>query len=613
MTRKQKKHLARIIAAAVLLALVWFVLPLEGIWQLLAYCVPYFIVGWDVLWGAIRKILHGDLMDEEFLMSVATIGAFVLGDYREAVAVMLFYQIGEWFQGVAVGKTRRNITQLMDLRPDYANVVRNGQEEKVDPDEVEVGETIIVRPGEKIPLDGVILEGSTTVNTAALTGESLPQDKAEGDPVVSGTVNLTGVITVQTQSAYGESTAAKILELVENASEQKARVEGFITRFAHWYTPCVVAGAALLAVIPPLFFSQPWGTWVERALVFLVVSCPCALVVSVPLTFFGGIGGASRCGILVKGAGYMETLAKAKTVVFDKTGTLTKGSFTVTHIVPAAGTEDDLLATAAAAESFSHHPIAQSVVAAYGRPIEAEPEDAKDHTGRGIEAVIGGRHIFAGNERLMNEIGVPCAKVNEIGTVIHMAADREYLGYLVIADTPKPDAAEAIRSLKAEGVEKTVMLTGDKAAVAEAVAAELGLDEARAELLPADKVTAVEGLLKTGSPLVFVGDGINDAPVLARADVGVAMGALGSDAAIEAADIVLMDDAPSKLSLAVRLSRRTMRIVRQNVVFALAVKAIVLLMGATGEANMWVAVFADVGVLVLAILNAMRALLVPKK
>ena len=612
MTRKQKKHLARIIVAAVLLALVWFVLPLEGVWQLLAYCVPYFIVGWDVLWGAIRKILHGDLMDEEFLMSVATIGAFVLRDYKEAVAVMLFYQIGEWFQGVAVGKTRRNITQLMDLRPDYANVVRNGQEEKVDPDEVEVGETIIVRPGEKIPLDGVILEGSTAVNTAALTGESLPQDKAEGDQVVSGTVNLTGVITVQTQSAYGESTAAKILELVENAADQKAKVESFITRFAHWYTPCVVIGAALLAVIPPLFFSQSWGTWVERALVFLVVSCPCALVVSVPLTFFGGIGGASRCGILVKGAGYMETLAKAKTVVFDKTGTLTKGSFTVTHIVPAVGTEDDLLALAAAAESFSHHPIAQSVVAAYGKPIEKDIEGAKDHTGRGIEAVIDGRHIYAGNERLMKELGVPCREVTEVGTVIHMAADKDYLGYLVIADTPKPDSAEAIRSLKAEGVEKTVMLTGDKTAVAQAVARELGLDEYRAELLPADKVTAVEELLQTGSPLVFVGDGINDAPVLARADVGVAMGALGSDAAIEAADIVLMDDAPSKLSLAVRLSRRTMRIVRQNVVFALAVKALVLVLGATGDANMWIAVFADVGVLVLAILNAMRALLVPK-
>ena len=611
MTRKQKKHLARIIVAAVLLGVLW-VAPLEGIWQLLAYCVPYFIVGWDVLWGAIRKIMHGDLMDEEFLMSVATIGAFVLKDYKEAVAVMLFYQIGEWFQGVAVGKTRRNITQLMDLRPDYANVVRNGQEEKVDPEEVEVGETIIVRPGEKIPLDGLILEGSTSVNTAALTGESLPQDKAAGDSVVSGTVNLTGVITVQTQSAYGESTAAKILELVENAADQKAKVEGFITRFAHGYTPCVVVGAALLAFIPPLFFSQPWAVWVQRALVFLVVSCPCALVVSVPLTFFGGIGGASRCGILVKGAGYMETIAKAKTVVFDKTGTLTKGSFTVTHIVPAQGTEEDLLALAAAAESFSHHPIAQSVVAAYGKPIEKDIEDAKDHTGRGIEAVIDGRHIYAGNERLMKETGVACSTVNEIGTIIHLAADQDYLGYLVIADTPKADSAEAIRALKAEGVQKTVMLTGDKKAVAEAVAGELGLDEYRAELLPADKVTAVEELLKTGSPLVFVGDGINDAPVLARADVGVAMGALGSDAAIEAADIVLMDDAPSKLALAVKLSRRTMRIVWQNVIFALAVKAIVLVLGAMGDANMWIAVFADVGVLVLAILNAMRALIVPK-
>ena len=611
MTRKQKKHLARIIVAAVLLGALW-VAPLEGIWQLLAYCVPYFIVGWDVLWGAIRKIMHGDLMDEEFLMSVATIGAFVLKDYKEAVAVMLFYQIGEWFQGVAVGKTRRNITQLMDLRPDYANVVRNGQEEKVDPEEVEVGETIIVRPGEKIPLDGLILEGSTSVNTAALTGESLPQDKAAGDSVVSGTVNLTGVITVQTQSAYGESTAAKILERVENAADQKAKVEGFITRFAHWYTPCVVVGAALLAFIPPLFFSQPWAVWVQRALVFLVVSCPCALVVSVPLTFFGGIGGASRCGILVKGAGYMETIAKAKTVVFDKTGTLTKGSFTVTHIVPAQGTEEDLLALAAAAESFSHHPIAQSVVAAYGKPIEKDIEDAKDHTGRGIEAVIDGRHIYAGNERLMKETGVACSTVNEIGTIIHLAADQDYLGYLVIADTPKADSAEAIRALKAEGVQKTVMLTGDKKAVAEAVAGELGLDEYRAELLPADKVTAVEELLKTGSPLVFVGDGINDAPVLARADVGVAMGALGSDAAIEAADIVLMDDAPSKLALAVKLSRRTMRIVWQNVIFALAVKAIVLVLGAMGDANMWIAVFADVGVLVLAILNAMRALIVPK-
>ena len=591
MTRKQKKHLARIIAAAVLLALVWFVLPLEGIWQLLAYCVPYFIVGWDVLWGAIRKILHGDLMDEEFLMSVATIGAFVLGDYREAVAVMLFYQIGEWFQGVAVGKTRRNITQLMDLRPDYANVVRNGQEEKVDPDEVEVGETIIVRPGEKIPLDGVILEGSTAVNTAALTGESLPQDKAEGDPVVSGTVNLTGVITVQTQSAYGESTAAKILER-------------FITRFAHWYTPCVVAGAALLAVIPPLFFSQPWGTWVERALVFLVVSCPCALVVSVPLTFFGGIGGASRCGILVKGAGYMETLAKAKTVVFDKTGTLTKGSFTVTHIVPAAGTEDDLLATAAAAESFSHHPIAQSVVAAYGKPIEKEIEDAKDHTGRGIEAVIDGRHIYAGNERLMKEIGVSCAAVTEAGTVIHMAADNDYLGYLVIADTPKPDSAEAIRTLKAEGVEKTVMLTGDKTAVAQAVAGELGLDEYRAELLPADKVTAVEELLQTGSPLVFVGDGINDAPALKKAYVGIAMGGVGSDIAVDAADIVLVDDDIKELPHLLYLAKRMMTTIKANLTFSMLLNFVAIILAISGILNPVVGALVHNAGSVLVIINS---------
>ena len=615
MTKQQRKILIKIIIGAVLFAVAMAVTHLLTLlwWaELLIFLAVYLVPGFSVLEKAVRNIAHGQVFDENFLMTIASIAAFAIGQYPEAVEVILFYQVGELFEKIAVGRSRQAVSDLLDLCPDEATVLRDGKPETVLVDEVEVGEHILVRPGEKIPLDGVILEGSTAVNTAALTGESLPQDKAEGDPVVSGTVNLTGVITVQTQSAYGESTAAKILELVENAADQKARVESFITRFAHWYTPCVVIGAALLAVIPPLFFSQPWGTWVERALVFLVVSCPCALVVSVPLTFFGGIGGASRCGILVKGAGYMETLAKAKTVVFDKTGTLTKGSFTVTHIVPAAGTEDDLLATAAAAESFSHHPIAQSVVAAYGKPIEKEIEDAKDHTGRGIEAVIDGRHIYAGNERLMKEIGVSCAAVAEVGTVIHMAADNDYLGYLVIADTPKPDSAEAIRTLKAEGVEKTVMLTGDKTAVAQAVAGELGLDEYRAELLPADKVTAVEELLQTGSPLVFVGDGINDAPVLARADVGVAMGALGSDAAIEAADIVLMDDAPSKLALAVRLSRRTMKIVWQNVIFALAVKALVLVLGATGDANMWIAVFADVGVLVLAILNAMRALLVPK-
>ena len=617
MTKKQKKMLYRILIAAVLFLAAKFI-PMPMLVSTALYFAAYVTIGYDILRKAWKGICNHQVFDENFLMAVATIGAIALaiyeksGDYAEAVAVMLFYQVGELFQSYAVGKSRRNIGALMDIRPDYANVERDGGLERVDPDEVAVGSVIVVQPGEKVPIDGVVTEGSSTLNTSALTGESLPRDAREGDEVISGCINMTGVLKIRTTKAFGESTVSKILELVENAADQKAKVESFITRFAHWYTPCVVIGAALLAVIPPLFFSQPWGTWVERALVFLVVSCPCALVVSVPLTFFGGIGGASRCGILVKGAGYMETLAKAKTVVFDKTGTLTKGSFTVTHIVPAAGTEDDLLATAAAAESFSHHPIAQSVVAAYGKPIEKEIEDAKDHTGRGIEAVIDGRHIYAGNERLMKEIGVPCREVAEVGTVIHMAADKDYLGYLVIADTPKPDSAEAIRTLKAEGVEKTVMLTGDKTAVAQAVAGELGLDEYRAELLPADKVTAVEELLQTGSPLVFVGDGINDAPVLARADVGVAMGALGSDAAIEAADIVLMDDAPSKLALAVRLSRRTMKIVWQNVIFALAVKALVLVLGATGDANMWIAVFADVGVLVLAILNAMRALLVPK-
>ena len=615
MTRKQKKHLARIIAAAVLLALVWFVLPLEGIWQLLAYCVPYFIVGWDVLWGAIRKILHGDLMDEEFLMSVATIGAFVLGDYREAVAVMLFYQIGEWFQGVAVGKTRRNITQLMDLRPDYANVVRNGQEEKVDPDEVEVGETIIVRPGEKIPLDGVIMEGSTAVNTAALTGESLPQDKAEGDPVVSGTVNLTGVITVQTQSAYGESTAAKILELVENAADQKARVESFITRFAHWYTPCVVIGAALLAVIPPLFFSQSWGTWVERALVFLVVSCPCALVISVPLSFFGGIGGASRAGVLVKGGNYLEALAKADTVVFDKTGTLTKGTFAVSAVHPEAGFEaDQVLEYAALAEQYSTHPIAVSLREACKSGMDrSRVANVEEIAGHGIMAEVDGKRVGVGNSRLMERQNVNWLPCELPGTIVHVTIDGFYAGHIVIADQPKPDAKEAIVQLKAMGVKKTVMLTGDTKEVAHTVADALGLDEYHAELLPADKVARVEELLKqeTGK-LAFVGDGINDAPVLTRADIGIAMGGLGSDAAIEAADIVLMDDQPTKIAAAIRIARKTVRIVRENIVFALTVKAIVLVMGALGKAPMWLAVFADVGVAFLAILNAMRCLYTEK-
>ena len=612
MTRKQKKHLARIIAAAVLLALVWFVLPLEGIWQLLAYCVPYFIVGWDVLWGAIRKILHGDLMDEEFLMSVATIGAFVLGDYREAVAVMLFYQIGEWFQGVAVGKTRRNITQLMDLRPDYANVVRNGQEEKVDPDEVEVGETIIVRPGEKIPLDGVILEGSTAVNTAALTGESLPQDKAEGDPVVSGTVNLTGVITVQTQSAYGESTAAKILELVENASEQKARVESFITRFAHWYTPCVVIGAALLAVIPPLFFSQPWGTWVERALVFLVVSCPCALVVSVPLTFFGGIGGASKYGIMIKGANYLEELSRARTFVFDKTGTLTKGSFAVTGVTPEGMSENELLGICAAAETYSTHPIAQSIIAeAKKRELTTTASDAEEIAGYGVKAVVDGRTAIVGNHRLMQRENIAAPSVDTPGTVVHCAVDGKYAGCIVISDEIKPGAPKALAALKELCGAKTVMLTGDRKAAADAIAKAAGIDEYHAELLPDGKVSKVEELYKAkpeNSSLVFVGDGMNDAPALARADVGIAMGAMGSDAAIEAADIVLMNDNIESLPTAVRISKKTHAIVMQNIVFAIGVKVLIMLLTAVGIGNMWIAVFGDVGVAVLAILNATRAM-----
>ena len=615
MTRKQKKHLLRIIAAAVLLALVWFVLPLQGVWQLLAYCVPYLIVGWDVLWGALRKILHGDLLDEEFLMSIATIGAFILGDYREAVAVMLFYQIGEWFQGVAVGKTRRNITQLMDLRPDYANVLREGIEEKVDPEEVEVGETIIVRPGEKIPLDGVILEGATAVNAAALTGESLPQDKSAGDAVVSGTVNLTGVITVRTQSAYGESTAAKILELVENAADQKAKVEGFITRFAHWYTPCVVAGAALLAVLPPLLFSQQWSIWVERALVFLVVSCPCALVVSVPLTFFGGIGGASRCGILIKGGNYLEALANTSIAVFDKTGTLTKGVFAVSQVSPANGcTEKELLEQAALAESFSSHPISKSLREACGELDARRATDAQEIAGHGVRTMVDGHVVLAGNARMMDDSKITYTKNTGTGTVVYVARDGQFLGSVLIADEVKEHSKQAIAALKAQGV-RTIMLTGDSEAVASEISGQLGLDEYHAQLLPADKVNRVEELLATKGKndiLTFAGDGINDAPVLMRADVGIAMGAMGSDAAIEAADVVLMDDDPAKISLAMKISRKCMHIVYQNIVFALAVKAIFLLLGAFGIANMWWAVFADVGVMILAVLNAMRMLIVEK-
>lgn len=607
MSRRQKNDLIRIVTAFALFIVVQF-LPLEGWWKVAAILVPYVICGWDVVWGALRGIAHGQLFDETFLMTIATLGALAVGEYSEAVAVMLFYQVGELFQSIAVGRSRRDIAALMDIRPDTATVLREGGEEVVSPEEVSLGELIVVKPGEKIPLDGIITEGATTVNAAALTGESLPQDKQQGDRVVSGSINLTGVIQVRTESEFGDSTVSKILELVENSASKKARVENFITRFARYYTPCVVIAALLLAVVPPLF-DGAWSQWIQRALTFLVVSCPCALVVSVPLSFFGGIGGASRKGILIKGANYLETLSKVKTAVFDKTGTLTRGSFEVTAIHPARDSEAELLDIAAAAESNSSHPIAQSIVAAHGGHIDkARISEVSERAGMGIEAVIDGRRIYVGNGKLMDSVGADWHECHKPGTVIHIAEGNDYLGHIVISDRPKPDARDAISGIKALGVERVVMLTGDAPRVAQSVGAELGVDDVRAGLMPADKVTEVEKLLAPGKPLAFVGDGINDAPVLSRADVGIAMGALGSDAAIEAADVVLMDDKPSKIPQAIGIARKTMGIVRQNIVFALGVKGIVLLLGALGFANMWWAVFADVGVMVLAILNAMRAL-----
>lgn len=607
MSRKQKKKLIRIIVAAVLLVVISF-LSFDNIIMLFLYIVPYLVVGWDVVFSAVRNIIHGQLFDEQFLMALATIGAFGSGEYREAVAVMLFYQIGELFQGIAVGKSRKSIASLMDIRPDSAVVIRDGAEIKVSPEEVQKGETIIVRPGEKIPLDGTVLTGSTTVNTAALTGESLPRDIEEGGKVISGSVNLTGVITVKTESLYAESTVAKILDLVENSSAKKAKTENFITRFAKYYTPCVVAAALALAFIPPLIVGN-FGEWIQRALIFLVVSCPCALVISVPLSFFGGIGGASRKGILVKGSNYMEVLSKVGTVVFDKTGTLTKGSFTVTAIHPEKLSEDELLDVAAAAESYSNHPIAESIIAAHkGHIDQSRIGEVKEHAGMGIEAVIDGRNIFAGNGKLMDMAGARWHNCHIDGTVIHISEGSCYLGHIVISDEIKPDSKEALKELKKLGVAKTVMLTGDRKEIAASVGKTLGLDEVHAELLPDGKVKAVESLIKEGRTLAFVGDGINDAPVLARADLGVAMGAMGSDAAIEAADLVLMDDKPSKLPDAIKIARKTMRIVWQNIVFSLIVKAAVLILAALGFANMWLAIFADVGVTVLAILNAMRAM-----
>ena len=609
MTRRQKKTLYRILAAA-LLTLVAALLPVEGLWKALAFVVPYLVIGWDVLWSALRNIAHGQVFDEKFLMAIATLGAFAIGEYPEAAAVMLFYQIGEFFQSVAVGRSRKSIAALMDIRPDYANVLRHGEEQQVDPEEVAVGETILVKPGEKIPLDGVVLEGSSSVNTAALTGESLPVDKTVGDGVVSGCINLTGLLKIRTGSAYAESTVARILELVENSAEKKSRIENFITRFARWYTPLVVVSAVLLALIPPLFFHGVWSDWIRRALIFLVVSCPCALVVSVPLSFFGGLGGASRDGILIKGANYMEMLDKVDTMVFDKTGTLTQGRFAVDAIHPAEISAEELLDIAAAAESYSSHPVAESVVKAHEGDIDrSRIGEVKELAGMGIQAQVDGRTFYVGNGKLMDQVGAAWHECHLPGTVIHIAEDSRYMGHIVISDQIKPDAAEAIRRLKARGITETVMLTGDTEKVAKAVAEQLGVDRVFAGLLPAQKVEQVEKLLAEGRRVAFVGDGINDAPVLSRADVGIAMGAMGSDAAIESADIVLMDDKPSRLPLAKKIARRTMRIVHENIVFALAVKFGILFLSAAGLTNMWWAVFGDVGVLILAILNAMRCLL----
>lgn len=620
LTRKQKKMLYRIITAFALLvvaAIVTHLIELPWWVNLLIYIVPYVISGYDVLKTAVINLLHGQVFDEKFLMMVATVGAFGAGEYPEASAVMLFYQVGELFQSIAVGRSRKSISSLMDIRPDSAVVIRNGEEITVSPDEVEVGELIVIRPGEKIPLDGIVEEGNSSVNTAALTGESAPVDVAFSDNVISGTVNLTGVIKVKTTSTFGESTVSKILELVENSSEKKAKVENFITKFARYYTPCVVIAALLLGIVPPVILGigdgEVWKTWLIRACVFLVVSCPCALVVSVPLSFFGGIGGAAKEGILIKGANYMETLADIDTVVFDKTGTLTKGVFAVEDIHPQDIDKADLLDVAAACESFSSHPVAQSIVRAHADHIDKDRiSDVKEIAGKGVEAVIDGTRYFCGNGQLMQMCRADYHDCHLTGTIIHIAKDTqegaEYLGHIIINDELKEDSEAAVKALKKIGVKRLVMLTGDKEKVAASVAQKLGLTEYHAELLPADKVEQVEKLLKTGKRLAFAGDGINDAPVLMRADLGIAMGAMGSDAAIESADVVLMDDKPMGIAKAVLIARKTMRIVKENVFFALAVKALILILGAVGIANMWLAVFGDVGVLILAILNAVRAM-----
>lgn len=621
MTKKQKKVLVRIIIAAVLVIALQFV-PVEGYVRFGLYMIPYLVIGYDILKKAGKGILNRQIFDENFLMAVATIGAIALGDYKEGTAVMLFYQIGELFQSYAVGKSRRNISDLMDIRPDYANVEKDGELEQIDPDEIEIGTVIVVQPGEKVPIDGVVVEGTSSLNTSALTGESVPREVSVDDEIISGCINMTGLLKIRTTKEFGESTVSKILELVENASSRKSRSENFISKFAKVYTPAVCYGALALAILPPIVrmafmgLAPEWGDWVYRALTFLVISCPCALVISIPLSFFAGIGGASREGVLVKGSSFLETLSQTKIVVFDKTGTMTKGVFEVNGIHHSPYKDEELLEYAALAESYSTHPISKSLQRAYGKPIDKNRvSDVEEIGGHGLTAKVDGKVVAAGNAKLMQKLGIEYHDCSHVGTIVHVAINGRYAGHILISDVIKEHAAEAITALKKSGIEKTVMLTGDAKNVAEHVAAQLGIDEVCSELLPGDKVEKVEELL-TKKPekdkLAFVGDGINDAPVLSRADIGIAMGALGSDAAIEAADIVLMDDDPLKIAKAIRISRKCLRIVYENIYFAIGIKVICLVLGALGIANMWFAIFADVGVMILAVLNAIRTLFVKK-